>query len=214
MILDAINLLKESKAGEQNEQCLDLLRRFLESNIPAHGESFNLYNYTAKGGVKTEFTGVYHENGFRIASDGFIIIIALAGQDYKSEYEGKILDSEMKEIKSSYPKWQRVIPEKDKMTRSVLLDYDKISDLIKQNKRIKKETPKSEDFHPIIVSFGGVGFDINLLFKIAVFAKYKNELELHLSDEHSPACIYCSDGSIGLIMPKSFTEDYPNLIKL
>lgn len=53
---------------------------------------FNIYNFTNKNSVFSQFTAVYHDNGYAVATDGRILVISAA--DYKSEYNGAFVTRE------------------------------------------------------------------------------------------------------------------------
>lgn len=214
MILDAISLLSANEAGEQNERCIDMLRRFLESNSPSPSGKFDLFNYVAKDELRPILNGIYHKDNKRIATDAMILIV-LTNQDYNPEHEGKVLRKDLSEIEGLFPAWECAIPEKSKMARVVRLDYEKIIEVTKREAQLKKENKERES---LIIAFNNIGFDAKLLLKIANFAKYKNEFDLYISDNNHAACIYCEDGSIGLIMPKRLSDGegvrYSNIVDL
>lgn len=197
LIQQAIGLLAD------NQQAADLLRRFLLSNAKNPGVKFDFYNYVSRDYLRPAMMGVLHQNGFKVATNGHVMI-ALAEQQYDAELEGCIIDSKANKINERYVDWRRVIPAKHTMNVSFVLDIDKIRDAVKIEKQLKKE--KSEK--KVAIKLGVNYFNPEMLLKIAIFASQigVNELKMNDLNANSPACIYGEDGSIGLIMPLNITK--------
>jgi len=58
--------------------------------------------------TKYWMTGVYHDKGYKVATDGRML--AKIKSDYPEMYEGKIMAFDGDEIKGDFPKYERVIP--------------------------------------------------------------------------------------------------------
>lgn len=197
LILQAISLLAD------NQQAADLLRRFLLSNAKNPGVKFDFYNYVSRDDLRPAMTGVLHQNGFKVATDGNIMI-ALAAQDYEPELEGCIIDKKANKINERFVNWRMVIPAQHTMNVSFVLDIDKIRDAVKIGKQLKKEKSKKV----VAIKLGVNYFSPETLLKIAIFASQigVNELKMNDSKANSPAGVYGEDGSIGLIMPLYITK--------
>ena len=204
MILAAIKNLAErdDATTADNVFVLDQLRRFLTSNAPdpSNGK-FDLYKYVAKDELRPVLNAVYHDNGFRVATDANILI-ALAGQKYTEEYEGKTIDSKAAEVEGKFPAWRNVIPLEEKQPLKWTINRPAIVEAVKVAKQRKKEDKHSKTF----ISVHGVGFKPDLLLKLADFAAYTNAPTLSLRDSTRAACVYAPDGSIGLLMPVLLKE--------
>lgn len=197
LIQQAISLLAD------NQQAAELLRRFLLSNAKNPGVKFDFYSYVARENWRPAMMGVLHQNRFKVATDGHIMI-ALAAQQYDPELEGCVIDRKANKITERFIDWRRVIPAQHTMNVSSVLDIDKIRDAVKIDKQLKKE--KSEK--KVAVKLGVNYFLPELLLKIAIFASEigVNELKMNDKKANSAACVYGKDGSIGLIMPLLINE--------
>lgn len=67
---------------------------------------FNIYNFT--GDYRPIMNGVFHDEGFKVASDA-IVLIALKS-DYPEELEHHIIYKDGKEIIGKYPLWRQILP--------------------------------------------------------------------------------------------------------
>lgn len=139
--LDQLDQEKYSKLiNEINEKIANILR--LES--PTSSSKFRWYDYTDndKKTYKEQMTGIYHDNGYKVASDSHILIAMK--EQYPEEYEGKILkkDGSFVDEKYKYPRWRSVIPSremtKDKGYTDVEIDFDKWKEIYSKYKAEKK----------------------------------------------------------------------------
>jgi hypothetical protein len=162
----------------------------------------NLKKYVSKDKVHPERCGVYHGGGFRVASDGYILI-ALSGQGYAEEFEGKSVDFSGQVIDGIYPRWERCVPNESQMTMSYVLSYPDIFEAVKLHKEKRRENKNQIT----VCKINDVIFDCELLLKLAQFGLYKGFMMLKLSLPYRAAAIYCPDGSVGLIMPMMFNYD-------
>lgn len=69
-------------------------------------QRFNIYNFT--GDYRPILTGVFHDNGYKVASDA-IVLVAIKS-DYHEELEHHIIDKDGKDVGGKYPAWRTVIP--------------------------------------------------------------------------------------------------------
>jgi len=196
LIQQAISLLAD------NQQAADLLRRFLMSNAKTNVK-FDFYNYVARNSLRPAMTGVFYENGFKIATDGHILI-ALSNQEYPPEIEGCVIDKKANKINERFVNWRRVVPAEHTMNVMSVLDIDKIKEAVKIDKQIMKERNEKR----VAVKLGESYFLPEMLLKIAIFASEigVNELKMNDAKPNSAACVYGDGGSVGLIMPLSINE--------
>lgn len=73
----------------------------------------DFFNFISSDGFHRNMEGVYHEKGYKIATDGRILVMAKA--DYEKRFEGVILSKELIPINSTYPTYKRVLPDFSKM---------------------------------------------------------------------------------------------------
>lgn len=68
---------------------------------------FNIYNFTNKNSVFSQFTAVYHDNGYAVATDGRILVVSAA--DYKSEYNGTFVTRDGDTFNARAYNWRAVV---------------------------------------------------------------------------------------------------------
>lgn len=84
-----------------------------ESAAKAKSEKFNLYDYVEKNkSYRPVMECVYHDGGFKVASDGGVLIAMK--ESYDPSLEGRMFKKNGEELTDMvYPKWRRVIPTHD-----------------------------------------------------------------------------------------------------
>jgi hypothetical protein len=138
--LDQLDQEKYSKLiNEINEKIANILR--LESPTSS---KFRWYDYAEneRKSIRKQMTGIYHEAGYKVASDGHILIAMK--EQYPEDYEGKILkkDGSFVDESRKYPNWRNVIPKreitKDKRYTDVEIDFEKWKEIYDKYKAEKK----------------------------------------------------------------------------
>lgn len=184
---------------------------------------FDYYKYTCTEPLRMTLMGVYHDNGFKVASN-LHILIAIK-DEYNPELEGRILmkDGELLDEDAKYPNWKSVIPDLEsrkfpKMCEVVKIDFDKWAELYKGYKVDKKL--KIEKY---IVKVGNAYYGVELFnLLVAALKKIgKDELTniwnidgvkrgLEIVEELRPAAgiAKSNDDSIVLLMPRRFEEGH------
>lgn len=156
--------------------------------------------------IRPAMTGVYHEGGYRVASDGSVLF-ALKGE-YPEEQEGKIIGRDGREIVATYPKFRDVYPTTEpeaiwEIDPAKILDFERR--LKAENKAAKKSAIEVEK-----EGFVYVGETCFKLDKIAILAKFMESYKcnkLKTWGKRRAACVDAEDGSWGLIMPVRRDDD-------
>ena len=78
-----------------------------ETNYNTRGKKFNIYDCTSTDEIRYVMNGVYHDNGYKVASNGYVL--CAVKQEYAPELEGKIVTKSGEFIEGRYPKWRSVI---------------------------------------------------------------------------------------------------------
>ena len=205
--ISALSLITSAENWNKavNDEIVDSLRRFLMSNQPdinVKGK-FDLYDYVVAEKLDAKYrphlTGVFHQNGFRIATNTNILV-ALAEQSYNPDFEDKILDKEMNEIKGrSFPNWKGVVPDKESMNKTWKIDRKQVVDAVKVSKQRKKEDKNAVTF----VHIDNVVLNPELLLKLVDFALIigVDELQMNTESRYSAVGVYAENGSVGILMP-------------
>lgn len=151
----------------------------LETNASKIKESnFNIYDFASKdkSSYQEVMTGVYHEEGWRVASD-LHILIAIK-DEYDEKCEGKVLRVDGSEIDTTsvgvkrYPKWKTVHPSY-KDTISYKIDFSKLEEWMKIYKVHHKMMAAGErKRHTEYVQIGKSYYSLKLLYTFAKGMKY------------------------------------------
>jgi hypothetical protein len=112
--MKAVNLVEKALALTGEPDVKTLLSDFLRANTIAKNEQFDLSKYVSNNEMRESITGIYHENGFRIATNGYIL--CAVDDDYPEELEGKTVSPKGHIIEGKYPAWQSVLPNVDELT--------------------------------------------------------------------------------------------------
>lgn len=110
----AFDVVRTSTAAVRNLNAAQSARQMY---FDAHPEmpsatptgKFDIWKFILKDKMKPALGGVFHDKGFKVASDSHILV-ALK-EAYPKENEGKILDKKKAEIKGNFPKWRDLIKE-------------------------------------------------------------------------------------------------------
>ena len=134
--MKALNLVEKALELTDEADIKKLLSDFLRANTIAKNEKFDLSKYVRNPKEETQksITGIFHENGFRIATNGYILCVV--DDDYPAEYEGKIISPKGEIIDETYPKWQYVLPNDKELKKTIFTKN--AADIISKNKRRRK----------------------------------------------------------------------------
>lgn len=193
-----------SNAAEDIDNALAHLRAALFMETPNVSEKFNLYDYTDDYDGQREVMGcVHHENGFRVASDGKLLVAVK--EDYTGDMEGKNINKKGEECDRNYPKWESLFNDKQKQAESFNVDFDKIATWRKEYAAEKKMRGK-KGARSAYVKIGPAFFSFDLLSRFARFMKSVSTDSIHIEASNRAASCFASDGSKGLIMPAYSTR--------
>ena len=100
----------------EREQLLKDVQTYRQMYFEQHPEmpsatpkgKFDIWKFVAKDKQRPAMTGVFHDKGFKVASDTHILVAVK--EAYPKENEGKIIDKKKNVIKDAkYPKWRDLI---------------------------------------------------------------------------------------------------------
>ena len=108
---------KDSDNQEDSEQILGLDRKVVQKKADNAVKRVSLNDFMAKkDGYRPQMEGVYHEDGYEVASDSYSLVTIKT--DYPANLEDQIVDKKgdiievkTKEGARKYPNWQAIIPE-------------------------------------------------------------------------------------------------------
>ena len=122
------------------DQIHNFVKLMLFENTVIKNVKFNIFNYAAKKHTVTSLTGVLHEEGFRVATDAFVLV--RIKEDYPQDFEGSTIDRSGQKIEAGYVKYKNLI--KDSLLgESVAIKEAEIKEQFKKYKAFKKTDPYS-----------------------------------------------------------------------
>jgi hypothetical protein len=137
--MKAINLVEKALELTNEPDVKTLLSDFLRANTIAQNGKFDLSKYVSNPNheIREILTGIFHENGFRIATNGRIL--CAIDNDYPDEFEGKIVSPKGHVIEGKYPVWQSVLPKVDELTGMIFTkNVENILQKIKEEQKVAK----------------------------------------------------------------------------
>lgn len=161
--------------------------------------NFDFYKFVSTDKNRYFMTGVYHDNGVKVATDGRILV--KVRQDYSNIYEGKIINKKLLPIEGQFPKYERVIPDIDKLTPYEWNGKDFIAELKnmkKVTKMAEKCTFKARGEKPPMWFYrlpnGAIISNYNAE-KVLHFIECFPESKLYLNDDNAKAIVFIYEGN-------------------
>lgn len=184
-----------------------------EATTKVKGSKFDIYNYVSKEVRHPLLCGVYHDRGWRVASDTHILFAEDVA--YRAEYEGKILlkDGSFAEG-GKYPQWRSVIPDGEGY-KPYEFDTQKFYDWIEQKRAAyKTETGKGIKFDGLWrVRIGTCLLNAALFDKLVAAMNHLGATQLFVKDARRP--VYATtDKGLVLLMPVVNDVDDEDIVTL
>lgn len=168
----------------------------------------NFFNYTLKDAKRPVFGTVYHECGYKIATDKRIMLYIK--EDYPEEYEKKMLQKNGTFLSEGrYPNYISVIP---KRTGYNPYQFDK-DKFYKGIDDVREKTGLKKYQENWVVKIGGVYLNAELFNKFIKAVDYIGAKEVLIKDEMSPVFAQTDKGKV-LLMPRLYKEENDVVIDL
>lgn len=193
------------------ERCTDDMVYFkerIEAIIRLESESttkskFKIWDYVGSDTIRLAMCCVFHDSGFKVASDSHILI-ALK-EEYAPELEGRLMkkDGVLLNEDTKYPKWRNVIPnpEMTKM-RTVVLDFAKIREIEKDFKaKVKALGSTYNNVLGYVKVADKYTFKLQLLMKMVRFMEHTGTNELLVDPDGRRAVLAVAGESRCILMP-------------
>ncbi len=187
-----------SNAKEDILKAIDHIRAAIFIETPTPKGSFNIYDYTADDQIRPAMCGVFHDGGFKVASEGHIL--AAYKDSYEPEKEGKIIGKDGREIEGKYPAWRTVIPYKGESERHEI-DSAKVYELLKKEKAAAKLAVRGGVKTPAFVRVGGAIFKAEIFAGACKFMDHFGINTLRTYGTNRAAKATAEDGSVVIVMP-------------
>jgi hypothetical protein len=177
---------------------------------------FNLYDFCAKDNLRPAMVGVYHKDGYKYATDAYVL--CKLKQDYKPELEDNIVLKDgsilTKDEYTRLPNYDSVIPTDLTDYTAINIDLSKFPQWSKDAKLHKKLCKQQHEQSMQLVCMGNdilttLAFDLLNTAVPAMKEIGTDKIYVHNKDRFKPAVIK-TDGCEIVIFPHSFciTEDY------
>lgn len=166
-----INLIEDAIRQTNDDGIRQMLEQFIRANTVVRDEKMDLSKFVSKDEKRPAMTGILHENGLKVATDGMILVAVYS--HYKSEVEGKVITPKGEIIDDTFPNWKSVLPASESL-KTVRLN-SLIADV---SRRIKQaETIAKIDRKDVFVSL--TCDDEKMYFRSDYFTKFLTFLKTY-----------------------------------
>lgn len=173
---------------------------------------FDIFSFTKKKDeLRPTLTTVYHSEGFRIATDG--IILVASRDEYDTDLEGKMLLKDGSFLENGlYPNWRSVVPLNPLKNGWKECEFDKqkfLDRLSAVRAEYKATHGKSKQWDDLwYTRIGGVPFRAEQAAKFLAAMEHFGETKVMVKDASKPAVIQNEKG-IALLMPMYESDAMP-----
>lgn len=182
----------------------------LRAEAPAVSTKFDIWKCVAKDLIRPAMEGIYHDGGYKVASDGHILV--WVKEEYPEGQEGRILkkDGSLLSEGTVYPRWRTVIPRDNACV--VKVDIARFREAYKDwSDRMKAYRKGATEDDPGIgkVRVGGSWFKMDKFKLAADFMEAYGLDEVRVNGENARrAAMIGSEESDGfIIMPIDVDDD-------
>lgn len=193
------------------ERCTDDLvyfKELIEAIIRLESETttkskFKIWDYVGKDDIRLALCCVFHDSGFKVASDSHILI-ALK-EEYAPELEGRLMkkDGVLLTEDAKYPKWRDVIPDPELNGMiPVVLDFVRIREIENDFKsKVKALGSTYNNVLGYVKVTDKYTFKLQLLMKMVRFMEHTGTNELLVDPNGRRAVLAVGGESRGILMP-------------
>lgn len=209
---DALSWLENIRDNEETKSSVEFAIKAINHAIyyetPKPKGKFDLRKWCSDDQLIPVMNGIYHDEGFQIASDGHVLCCIKA--DYDAELEHKIIGDNGDEIDGRYPNYKSVRGTDYKLEYKI--DTEKVYDALRQYKAAKKAAGKWGDVPMCMIKVGNKKngysyFNVVVMAVFCTFMDHKNNNVLRVQDPNRAAECTCEDGSWALLMPVVHDDD-------
>lgn len=211
--LQYLNIVKD--CGNLNEgeikfsvgEAIRAIQGAIYSETPSTSTKFDIYKMAANDELRPVMCGVFHNQGYKVASDSHILVAVRDA--YDEALEGHILDRKGQDIIGKYPKWESVFPsETSEEKKAYTLDTAAVYELLRQEKAEKKAAGREGTARRGYVKVGDTFFLAEKLAMICTFMDAYGAKDITTYGPRRAAAVYAPDGSKALIMPAVFARNW------
>ena len=193
------------------ERCTDdmvYFKELIEAIIRLESESttkskFKIWDYVSSDKVRIALNCVFHDSGFKVASDSHILI-ALK-DEYAPELEGRLMkkDGVLLTEDTKYPKWRDVIPDPERNGMiPVVLDFAKVREIENDFKaKVKALGSTYNNVLGYVKVTDKYTFKLQLLMKMVRFMEHTGTNEMLVDPDGRRTVLAIGGESRCILMP-------------
>lgn len=168
---------------------------------PKTKSKFKIWDYVSDDALRPAMCHVYHDSGFKVASDGHILIAVK--EDYDPSLEGRLMlknGTLASENEYRYPRWRDVIPNTELMIMvPAKIDFDKLKGFESDFKAKIKAADRK--YATTAVRVGTCWFKLEYLVKMAKVMEHIGTDTLMVNADGKRAALASNDKGKALLMP-------------
>ena len=169
---------------------------------PKTKSKFNIWDYVSDDAIRPAMCYVYHDNGFKVASDNHILVAVK--EDYDPSLEGRLMlknGTLAPENEYRYPRWRDVIPNTELMVMvPAKIDFDKLKGFEADFKAKMKAADRKYATTVVRVT-SNCWFKLEYLVKMAKAMEHIGTDTLMVNPDGRRATFTSSDKGKALLMP-------------
>lgn len=203
LVLKAIKLSSDKNVSE-------ILKDLLLLSASKPSTKINLYDLCLpeKSFGKDAIKGIFHDNGYVVATDGFIL--AKLKDSYGDNLEQRVIGRDGKIIEDKFPNYKLVIPNHDLTDTTV--NFKQVREAVK---RLKIEK-KADKYAKYFCKIGHLYFDASRMNNFANICEQSHINRFQIFNRGYGSLLATGeDGSLVLLMPYKIDDDKnPNEISM
>ena len=168
---------------------------------------FKIWDYVLVDAIRPSMACVFHDNGYKVASDSHILIAIK--EDYPEEMEGRLMrkDGTLMDEGTRFPKWRDVIPnpELSEMV-PVKIDFTKVREF-EADFKAKKKASDRKNFDAYIRVRENCAFRLDYLVKMVKAMEHIGTDTLMVNADGWRAALAVGGESKAILMPIRCVDD-------
>lgn len=203
LIKQAYDICKDSFDCDVCEKAADILLSIIRAETCGKTKSkFNLYDFCAKDPLRPVMEGIYHKDGFKVASNAKILV--MLKDEYDNELESKIIDRNGNEVEGRYPNYLAIIPKYDANEYTTYhINFDAFESQVKDMRmKVYSDCGKKKTWcDEMVVHIGDTWLGAEMFSKFLSFMQHVGTDEINIKDNAHAVLSFVGE-SKGIIMPR------------
>lgn len=211
--LEGIELIQDAiKSSDVEYMRMQMKAYLLYLEVNKKLGEFKINDYLAKDMHREILMGIYHDQGYMVATDAHIMICLK--KDYSEDLEGKIISPKTGPIIGVYPKWRNVMPDMKENDMLYNIDFEEAKLIYNSYKMEKKLNLFHESVFALTHNDEKIYFDCKYLhaFTNGLKELKMSEVRIQAYDNGKlnigRAIFNHNDNGYILLMPKVFRDDH------